>query len=295
MSFVWLGWIAAIIPDAYFSRPTWSPPTSPAGRLGSDASLLVVDSRDEMANVFLSYAREDSARAAIIAKALSRRWTVWWDRTIPPGKTFDDVIEEALDRAACVVVLWSRTSVLSHWVRSEAAEGARRGISCRRFSNREDPLEFRRVQAANLAAWNGDSGDPEFEQFIRSISTLIEPTTDGPPIASPRIAEPIFDTFESTPEAGRHRNSGSPHSAAHMRSLASRPSPSWRQSGAALPGGRRPGRQQLPGDGNARRSRPHQAAAIERAARRGPIPVSTCHRSLAGEWMPRGRNSNASG
>ena len=154
-----------------------------------------------MANVFLSYAREDSARAAIIAKALSRRWTVWWDRTIPPGKTFDDVIEDALDRAACVVVLWSRTSVLSHWVRSEAAEGARRGILVPAFLEAAKiPLEFRRVQAANLTSWNGDPADPEFEQFIRSISTLIEaeaPTR--PPIASPRIAEPTFDTFASLP------------------------------------------------------------------------------------------------
>ena len=142
-----------------------------------------------MANVFLSYAREDSARAAIIAKALSRRWTVWWDRTIPPGKTFDDVIEEALDRAACVVVLWSRTSVLSHWVRSEAAEGARRGILVPAILEAAKiPLEFRRVQAANLTAWNGDPEDPEFEQFIYSISTLIEPTTMmAPAITPPRI------------------------------------------------------------------------------------------------------------
>jgi len=154
-----------------------------------------------MANVFLSYAREDSARAAIIAKALSRRWTVWWDRTIPPGKTFDDVIEEALDRAACVVVLWSRTSVLSHWVRSEAAEGARRGILVPAILEAAKiPLEFRRVQAANLTAWNGDPEDPEFEQFIYSISTLIEPTTMmAPAITPPRIAEPVFDSFESTP------------------------------------------------------------------------------------------------
>jgi TIR domain len=51
-----------------------------------------------MANIFLSYAREDSVKAAIITRALSARgWTVWWDRSISPGKTFDDVIEDALD------------------------------------------------------------------------------------------------------------------------------------------------------------------------------------------------------
>lgn len=59
---------------------------------------LAAQYRDEMANIFLSYAREDSVKAAIITRALSARgWTVWWDRSISPGKTFDDVIEDALD------------------------------------------------------------------------------------------------------------------------------------------------------------------------------------------------------
>ena len=154
-----------------------------------------------MANVFLSYAREDSAKAAIIAKALSGRdWTVWWDRTIPPGKTFDDVIEDALDRAACVVVLWSRTSVLSHWVRAEAAEGARRGILVPALLEAAKiPLEFRRVQAADLTSWHGDPADPEFERFVQSITALIQPAAVAPAgIASPRIAEPSLDLFESS-------------------------------------------------------------------------------------------------
>ena len=184
--------------------------------------------------------------------------------------------------------------------KSEAAEGARRGILVPAFLEAAKiPLEFRRVQAANLTAWNGDPADPEFEQFIRSISTLIEaeaPTL--PPIASRRIAEPAFDTFASLPRPARHRhrNSGRPHSAAHMRSLAPRPSPSLRRSGAVLPGGRRPGRQRL------RRRRKHRTITSAPCRRnrtrppsRPPIPVSTCHRSWACAWMPRGRNSNASG
>lgn len=46
---------------------------------------------------------------------------MWWDRTIPPGSTFDRVIEQALDSARCVVVLWSATSAASDWVKTEAA------------------------------------------------------------------------------------------------------------------------------------------------------------------------------
>jgi hypothetical protein len=45
-----------------------------------------------MADVFLSYAREDRATASLIAGALtSRGWSVWWDRKIAPGHTFGSI------------------------------------------------------------------------------------------------------------------------------------------------------------------------------------------------------------
>ena len=156
-----------------------------------------------MANVFLSYAREDGAKAARIAHALTEQgWKVWWDRTIPPGRTFDDVIEDALDDAGCVVVLWSKAAIASHWVRAEAAEGMRRGILVPAYL--EDvklPLEFRRIQAANLTSWSGSSDDSKFEQFLQSVSMLMQPTTIGPVGTKIRqeTPEPSFDTFERTP------------------------------------------------------------------------------------------------
>jgi hypothetical protein len=157
-----------------------------------------------MANVFLSYAREDGAKAALIARALTGQgWTVWWDRTIPPGRTFDDVIEDALEDASCVVVLWSKAAITSHWVRAEAAEGMRRGILVPAFLHDvKIPLEFRRIQAANLTSWNGSVGDPKFEQFLQSVAMLMQPTTIGPTpvaVASLPALEPSFDSFERAP------------------------------------------------------------------------------------------------
>ena len=82
-----------------------------------------------MSDIFLSYATEDRLRTRILVQVLeSRGWSVWWDRTIPPGQTFDSVIERALDDARCAVVLWSKVSVSSDWVKTEAAEAARRRI-----------------------------------------------------------------------------------------------------------------------------------------------------------------------
>ena len=57
-----------------------------------------------MSDIFLSYAREDEARARTLAAALeSRGWAVFWDRQIPHGRNFRAHIQEQLDAARCQV------------------------------------------------------------------------------------------------------------------------------------------------------------------------------------------------
>src|SRR5262249_33115455 len=46
---------------------------------------------------------------------------------------FDPAIERALAAASCVMVVWTRHSVRSRWVLTEAAEGHKRGRSVRKF------------------------------------------------------------------------------------------------------------------------------------------------------------------
>jgi TIR domain len=128
-----------------------------------------------MADIFLSYSSEDVTKAELLANALARHgWTVWWDRHIPPGKSFDELIEQALDSARCVIVLWSSSSVASNWVKSEATEGTRRGILIPvALEEVKFPLEFRRIETANLCGWAGEDKSPEFEGLLKAIANLI--------------------------------------------------------------------------------------------------------------------------
>ncbi len=76
-----------------------------------------------MSDIFISYAEEDRGNAEQLAKALEgQSWSVWWDRNIPAGEDFDDVIERELNAPHCVIVLWSEKSIRSKYVKGEARE-----------------------------------------------------------------------------------------------------------------------------------------------------------------------------
>ena len=139
-----------------------------------------------MSDIFLSYATEDRPRTRLLVQALEARgWSVWWDRTILPAERWDSVIEKALDTARCAVVLWSKTSVTSDWVRNEAEEAAGRKILVPvLIDDVKPPFAFRGVQAARLIGWTGDKTDEEFGKLVRAIAKMLG-TGEGPPPVGP--------------------------------------------------------------------------------------------------------------
>ena len=143
-----------------------------------------------MSDIFISYSSADRDRARVMASSLEQRgWSVWWDREIPPGRAYDDVIEEALDAARCVVVLWSKSSTASSWVRNEASDAMQRKVLIPALIDADVkiPLEFRRLQAADLSRWQGDSS-AEFEQFCEAVARNVAaaPQPASAPRPSPR-------------------------------------------------------------------------------------------------------------
>ena len=109
-----------------------------------------------MAKVFLSYDREDLARASAIAGYLEDAGhKVWWDRNIRGGAQYTREIEQAIEDSDSVVVLWSKASVQSEWVRDEAAEGRERGTLVPALIDPvKPPMGFRQFQTIDVTDWN---------------------------------------------------------------------------------------------------------------------------------------------
>ena len=130
-----------------------------------------------MADVFISYAREDRPAAQLLARTLEAGGrTVWWDREILPGKDFAELIAAELARAKAVVVIWSEASTRSGWVRDEAHEGLERGILVPVLMGvAEPPLGYRSIHAVDLTGWQGGehSALTDLELAIDSLRTGI--------------------------------------------------------------------------------------------------------------------------
>src|SRR5262245_25540529 len=135
-----------------------------------------------MSDIFISYAREDRDKAKALAELFQQQgWSVWWDRNIPPGRSFDDVIEARLSAARRVVVLWSKNSASSDWVKGEAGEALKRKILVpAHIDSANVPLEFRRLQTVDLSDWKGNATHPELSGLLDAVGANIKAVVRQP-------------------------------------------------------------------------------------------------------------------
>ena len=127
-----------------------------------------------MPSVFISYARSTEVKARRIAFALrDHGFDVWSDENLPAHRLYADVIQEELQNAKAVLVLWSADAVASQWVRSEADFARMSGSLVQaRLEAASLPMPFDQVQCANLAEWEGEAEAAGWRQVIDSISAL---------------------------------------------------------------------------------------------------------------------------
>jgi TolB-like protein len=133
--------------------------------------------------IFLSYARVDHAQAQRLIAALKKHgFTIWWDELIEGGTQFAKSIDNALQAAEAIIVLWSKNSVESDWVRDEAAQGRdRHRLVPLSLDGTQPPLGFRQIQVIDISGWRGRSHSPQLAAVRRAVATVMgKPAGDIP-------------------------------------------------------------------------------------------------------------------
>ena len=124
--------------------------------------------------LFFSYSRTDQKQAMPLIRALEQQgFAVWWDGLLEGGDNFLPTTEAALQKADAVVVLWSKTSVDSHWVRDEATVGRdRRRLVPLSMDGSLPPLGFRQFQVIDVTKWSGKATAPELKRIASAIAAV---------------------------------------------------------------------------------------------------------------------------
>ncbi len=161
-----------------------------------------------MADIFISYNREDMTVAKCFQRGLEQEGlSVWWDQSLQAGEAYDEVTEAALRGAKAVVVLWSPRSVVSRWVRAEATLADRaKTLLPILIEPCERPIMFELTQTTELIGWNGDLADPAWRRLVLDARDFIARASDAAPASS---ASPL-------PAAHHHARRGEAPSLAVM-------------------------------------------------------------------------------
>jgi hypothetical protein len=129
-----------------------------------------------MSDIFISYSSNDRPWVEPFAKTLETHgWSVWWDRNIPTGGSFNAVIRQELSAAKCAIVVWSKQSVESEWVQAEAAEAKKQDKYLPVKINESDiPLGFTQRTYQSLVDWEAGVEHAGFSQLLKDVERLVK-------------------------------------------------------------------------------------------------------------------------
>jgi len=139
-------------------------------------------------HVFVSYARPDEKAARAVINILEDAgFTIWWDGLIPGGERFGSKINEALEGAKAVVVLWSKSATESHWVQDEASLGRdRRCLVPLSLDGTQPPLGFRQFQWIDISRGGLKASSPAMQRAVKAVAEAIgRPEMAAAPRPSP--------------------------------------------------------------------------------------------------------------
>ncbi len=129
-----------------------------------------------MSEIFISYSSKDRPWVERFAKTLETHgWSVWWDREIPTGGSFNQVIRQQLAAAKCAIVVWSAESVESEWVQAEASEAKQQEKYLPiKITECQIPLGFTQRTYQSLVEWEAGVEHAGFSQLLKDIERLVK-------------------------------------------------------------------------------------------------------------------------
>ena len=167
-----------------------------------------------MVDVFISYSRRDSVKVAMLARAITEAgYVVWWDEELPPHRSYGDVITDKIAMANAALVVWSKDSVQSEWVRAEAdmARNQRKLIQTS-LDEVMPPLPFNQIQYAPIGDWQGEADHSGWRKVKASLAELCGPREGGdrrpepapepapaPPAPPPQASQAVAPSASKAP------------------------------------------------------------------------------------------------
>jgi hypothetical protein len=144
-----------------------------------------------MSDIFISYARPDQALAQSLADDLKARgFRVWWDTELLGSDDYYEVIYAALSNAMAAVVIWSKNSCHSRYVRDEA-----------RFALQKEKLIATRAADFNVDdipfGFQGQHTEDvnQRDRIVRAIERLgVKPLTEPLPTDEAAAWDKVKDT-----------------------------------------------------------------------------------------------------
>jgi endonuclease/exonuclease/phosphatase family metal-dependent hydrolase len=161
-----------------------------------------------LADVFLSYAREDGSAAERLYEHLTTLGrSVFLDRRrIEAGTRWEARLRGELNAARCVLVLWSNASLRSDWVREEAELGwARRRLVQALLESVQPPEPFAGLQATDAIGWEGDARRL-FDPVTGAVDSMIRLPVGAPDAVAEAHSQMIESLDESVPQKELGKN-----------------------------------------------------------------------------------------
>ena len=199
-----------------------------------------------MAQIFLSYSSADRKRAEVLKEWFeSLGWSVFWDREIPPGESWESYLLAHLDQADCVVVLWTPAAYESDWVIKEATTALERGRLVQIMgTGLPAPPPFGAIQALPFQAWVAEEDHPQTARLIKEVARRLGgvPLPSAPVIRSGspldaeryEVASAVFHYCAAVTTFRLRQIAGTPQSAAAPAHVLPNVPSRWRTASCAI-------------------------------------------------------------